>query len=450
MSSPQADDLWPTKVPPAEDAVDTALVRKNRDPKPGDKLGSYQLLEALGRGGMGMIFRARHLRLKKEFALKVLSSRFARDRNAQRRFQREIEALGRLEHPHLVRASDAGVENGIAFMVMELLDGMDLARVTDNRGPWPLAEACEAARQAALGLQHTHERGLVHRDIKPSNLWLTSAGIVKVLDLGLARMGTPRAGGSPMTSAGVWMGTPDYIAPEQILDSHSTDIRADLYSLGCTLFHLLSGEPPFGATSHPEMRDKNDAHLRQTPPDIRQRRPDVPDQLAAVLSKLLAKQPQDRYATPAKAAAALARFARNAHFEGLLANGKVADVPIASTQRDRPATRPRRPSVALTQRKRRVAWICGIGAFLTVGGIILLLLLFGRKSGQPSSPSSPQPQKRQEPVIWKPGPGPGPRPGPYPGPGPGPGPFPGPGPRPGPGPGSFPGPDPGLGPHPRP
>src|SRR5262249_30721108 len=161
----------------------------------------------------------RHVRLKKDFALKVLSPRLTCDPEAVRRFERETEALGRLEHVHLVRASDAGVECGTPFVVMELLEGMDLAKLTQQHGGWPVAEACEAVRQAALGLQHAHERGLVHRDIKPANLWLTSAGMLKVLDMGLARLCDDGDSRSLTRPGGGGMGTADYIAPEQVLDS---------------------------------------------------------------------------------------------------------------------------------------------------------------------------------------------------------------------------------------
>src|SRR5262249_54762456 len=158
---------------------------------------------------------------------------------------------------------------------------------------------------AALGLQHAFERGLVHRDIKPSNLWLTPSGVVKVLDMGLARLCGDDSNTGPMTAAGVWMGTPDYIAPEQILDSHSAAIRADLYSLGCRLFQFLTGEPPFGSSTHPELRQKSEAHLKEPPPNIRQRRAEVPAELSQVLARLMAKNPVDRFQTPAEAAAAL-------------------------------------------------------------------------------------------------------------------------------------------------
>src|SRR5262249_33677503 len=160
-------------------------------------------------------------------------------------------AGGRLEHPNLVRYTDAGEVEGKLFLVMELLDGEDLAKLVKARGPLPVAEACALVRQAALGLQHAHEQGLVHRDVKPSNLLLTTAGVVKVLDLGLARLCAAGPAGEALTSATQLMGTPDYMAPEQLLDSHAVDARTDLYSLGCTLYHLLAGDPPFGGPSYP-------------------------------------------------------------------------------------------------------------------------------------------------------------------------------------------------------
>jgi len=375
MPSQFSDDPWQTfSAPPA------AVLG------PGRVLGSYQLLAPLGNGGMGMVFRARHVVLKKEFALKVLSPRLACDADAIRRFQRETEALGRLEHPHLVRASDAGVIDGMPFLVMELLNGADLAQLTVERGPWPIAEACAAVLQAALGLQHAFERGLVHRDIKPSNLWLTPAGQVKVLDLGLARLCDE--GAVPMTEAGAWMGTPDYIAPEQILDSHTADTRADLYSLGCTLFHLLAGDPPFGASTHPTLRQKSEAHLREPPPDIRIRRADVPAGLAAVLARLLAKRPEDRYATPAEAAAALTPFAADARLETL--SGKHApSTPAASTRSEGPLpTTLERTTTASTQAKRLGLWIAA-AVVLLASGVGLAAYLSRHAEPDSSSPTLP-------------------------------------------------------------
>jgi serine/threonine protein kinase len=312
-AEPAATNPWQTQLTPDENtdgAGDTL-------PEPGSHLASYELIEKLGGGGMGVVFRARHVLLKKEFALKVLSPGLARDPEAMARFRREMQAVGRLEHVHLVRASDAAVIDGIPFLVMELLDGSDLARLTERIGPWPMAEACAAVRQAVLGLQRIHECGMVHRDIKPSNLLLTHGGVVKVLDLGLAQLAEEAETG-PMTEAGRMMGTPDYVGPEQILDSHAVDIRSDLYSLGCTLFHLLTGEPPFGKTTHPTLGRKREAHLTETAPDLRKRRPEVPEELAAVVARLLAKRPDERYATPAEVAAVLEPFTTAARLPRLL------------------------------------------------------------------------------------------------------------------------------------
>lgn len=383
MSSTASNDPWPTLPPFSKEmqAVST-LLEDEFAARPGQRLGSYELLASLGKGGMGMVFRVRHLRLKKEFALKVLSPNLARDREAIRRFERETEAMGRLEQVNLVRASDAGVENGVPFVVMELLEGMDLAKLTEQRGPWPIAEACEAVRQAALGLQHAYERGLVHRDIKPSNLWLTPGGVVKVLDMGLARLRDEECSSDLKTAAGMWMGTPDYMAPEHILDSHSADIRADLYSLGCTLFHFLTGDPPFSSSTHPSLRKKREAHLQEPPPDIRRLYPAVPAELAKVIARLLAKRPEDRFQTPADAAAALAPFADATELARLLtADGNV------------------RPSRVSPLRKRsRPRWlVLGIALMIACLGFIALQTSEHRASA-PGRPRSSGPVGQEEPI----------------------------------------------------
>jgi serine/threonine protein kinase len=359
------------------------------DLAPGCRLGSYELLQRLGSGGMGELFRARHLHLKKELALKVLSSRLTNDTEAALRFQRETEALGRLEHGHLVRATDAGVIDGVPFVVMELLDGMDLAKLTVQRGPWPVAEACAAMRQAALGLQHAHERGLVHRDIKPSNLLLTTAGVIKVLDLGLARLCMESTSGS-LTRPGSTMGTPDYIAPEQILDSHASDIRADLYSLGCSLFHLLTGEPVFGKLTHPTIARKHAAHLNEPPPDIRLRRPDVPPELAAVLARLLAKRPEDRYATPADVAAALEPFAAGARLASILQRTDAP--PLNGVATHPPQTTLATGGMAPGARRRRRPgrrYLLTLAGALLLGGLVLAAGPWLRRSPQSEGPSPP-------------------------------------------------------------
>lgn len=205
----------------------------------------------LGSGGMGTVYRAVHRKLNRTVALKLLPQDRFQSRDAVARFEREMQAVGMLQHPNIVAAHDAGEVDSCHFLVMELVDGEDIGHLLSRTGPLPIAEACEIARQAALGLQHIFENGLVHRDIKPSNLMLASPRqrnaqpTVKILDLGLAlldpnQLGAPRE----LTSTGQVMGTVDYMAPEQGLDTHSVDIRADLYSLGATLYKLLTGRAP--------------------------------------------------------------------------------------------------------------------------------------------------------------------------------------------------------------
>jgi serine/threonine protein kinase len=268
-------------------------------------LGEYEVLGPLGAGGMGEVYRARHRRLGKLVALKVLRRTRPASDQALARFRREMEAVGQLDHPHLVEAHDAGEQDGVVYLVLKLIEGIDLRRLVEERGPLPVAEACELVRQAALGLQYLHERGLVHRDVKPANLMRTPAGTVKVLDLGLARWRSA-AKADELTVAHMVLGTPDYLAPEQIANAAGTDIRADLYGLGATLFYLLTGKAPFA--HHDRARAKLKAHEAEAPPDVRSLRPEVPAGVATLVGRLLAKQPEHRFATPREVADALAPF----------------------------------------------------------------------------------------------------------------------------------------------
>jgi hypothetical protein len=266
---------------------------------------------------MGTVYKALHTSLKRVVAIKVLPPERVHDPHFLARFRREMEAVGKLNHPHVVQATDAGEAGGRHFLVMEFIDGPNLARVVELCGPLAVADACELARQAALGLQGAHEHGLVHRDVKPSNLILAPGGRVKLLDLGLVRL----LGDAPvteLTGSGQALGTPDFMAPEQGSGSRGVDIRADLYSLGCTLYKLLAGEPPFGGPEYDSALKKLRAHAEVPPPPIRGRREDVPEGLAAVLDRLLAKDPDGRYATPAEVAATLEPFAAGSDLTGLL------------------------------------------------------------------------------------------------------------------------------------
>jgi eukaryotic-like serine/threonine-protein kinase len=267
--------------------------------------GSYVLLERLGEGGMGTVFKARHRRLGKVVALKVIRPERLGSPTAVRRFWREVRAVAQLDYPHIVHAYDADEIGGTHFLVMEYVAGQDLARLVESRGPLPVDLACDCARQAALGLQHAHERGMVHRDVKPQNLMLAPSGMVKILDMGLARFGQAAdasQSSSHLTKDEVLMGTPDYMAPEQAVDAHTADGRADVYSLGCTFYFLLTGRVPFpGSTALKKMFK----HCWVEPEPVEHLRADVGPAVAVVVRKLMAKRPESRYQTPAEAAATL-------------------------------------------------------------------------------------------------------------------------------------------------
>ncbi len=283
----------------------------------------YDLLEKIGQGGMGTVYKALHGRLKRIVALKVLAEHRLHDPAAVDRFSREMQAVGKLAHPNIVRALDAGEADGRHYLVMEYIDGIDLARLSRRCGPLPVAEACELVRQAALALQHAHEHQLVHRDIKPSNVMLTSDGQVKLLDLGIALLQPDEPLTSDLTGTGQVMGTLDYMAPEQLDNTHAVDIRADVYGLGATLYKLLCGAAP---ATDSQSRFRLPGESIPPVPGIRTIRPDVPKPVAAVLEKMLAPNPDQRPNTPAEAAKALEPFAAKSNLKQL-ALAAASDAP---------------------------------------------------------------------------------------------------------------------------
>src|SRR5262249_9383646 len=211
------------------------------------RIGNYEILDRLGAGGEGTVFKARRRRMKRVVALKVLSREVVGTEQFAHRFQREVETIARLSHPNIVMAFDADEDEAGPFLVMEFVNGRDLASEVTTGGPLPVADAVDRILQAARGLDYAHSRGIVHRDIKPGNLLRDAAGVVKVGDLGFARISGPGAGPGGQTSltqAGSIFGTVDYMSPEQAVDSGTVDQRADIYSLGCTLHFLLTGHPP--------------------------------------------------------------------------------------------------------------------------------------------------------------------------------------------------------------
>ena len=290
------------------------------------QLGEYQLLEKLGEGGMGAVYKARHLKLDKLVALKILPHDRLQNPTALARFEREMKAVGRLNHLHIVQAHDAREIDGTHFLAMEYVEGLDLAKLISATGPLRVADACGLASQAAAGLDYAHRQGLVHRDVKPTNLMVDRQGQVKILDLGLALLASDRRADEEITVAGQVMGTADYMAPEQVSDSHNVDARADIYSLGCALYALLAGRPPFHAAGDKCVVTKMMAHLYEDPTPIGEVRPDVPAGLAAVLGRMMAKRPEDRLATADDVRAALSPFCPGADLPGLLARASAPSV----------------------------------------------------------------------------------------------------------------------------
>jgi len=369
-------------------------------------LGSYLLLHKLGGGGMGQVFKARHQKLGRVVALKVIRKERMQDANVLRRFHREIQAVAQLSHPNIVMAYDADEVDGTHFFTMEYVEGLDLAKRVIRLGVPPVALACEIVRQTALGLQHAHEKGLVHRDIKPSNLIIAGkdseqaangAPRVKVLDLGLARLALPSADQevSQITGYGLFIGTPDYVAPEQAANPHGADIRADLYSLGCTFYFLLAGVVPFPDSSPV---NKLFRHQKDEPEPVEKLRPDVPTAIADIVRRLMAKSPAARYQTPQELANELEALI-GADGQLLASNSKSSwtvrlpnarqlfglgprsspSLGSSTSSPARPAAVPRRPP-----RPRLLRWSLALGGigFLVAATVLATTLLTG--AAQPS------------------------------------------------------------------
>jgi formylglycine-generating enzyme required for sulfatase activity/serine/threonine protein kinase len=266
----------------------------------------YEVQRKLGQGGMGVVYLACNKLMDRLEVLKVVNPGLLGHPGAMDRFLQEIRSAARLQHTNVVTAYAAARLGDLLMLSMEFVDGMDLNRLVAEKGPLPVAHACHYARQAALGLQHAHEQGLVHRDIKPNNLILGRKSVVKILDFGLAKVRREEEGANTgLTGSNMMMGTPDYMAPEQATDTRGADIRADIYSLGCTLHFLLTRKPPFVARSYAEALL---AHQQRRPEPVNELRPDVPERLAAVVARMLAKDPAARYQTPGEVARELAPF----------------------------------------------------------------------------------------------------------------------------------------------
>ncbi len=286
------------------------------------ELGMYELIKPLGRGGMGAVYLATHKQLKKQVAIKLLPMMSSEDSDVRARFDREIRVVGKLNHPSIVAATDAGEIDGTQFLVMEYVPGLDLSRLARLLGKLPVADACELMRQVALGLSCAHAEGVVHRDVKPSNLMLDESGRIRILDFGLAQLSVWDEASVDLTTVGQLMGTLDYMAPEQAEFSGSVDYRADLYAMGATLFRLLCGRPPLAAAPNQSPLEKLRMLANHQSPKLDTLCPAAPADLVKLVASLLSRSPQDRPASAAHVAEQLAPFAEGSKLVDLLQQAK--------------------------------------------------------------------------------------------------------------------------------
>lgn len=314
----------------------------------GQTLGHYDLIEIVGTGGMGAVFRGHDTALNKTVAVKVLLPSSGDDEDLLRRFKNEAQSAARLDHVHAARVYYVGEERGLHYIVYEYIEGRNIRDLVVSGGPLPVDEALRYTYQISDTLAHAAARDVVHRDIKPSNILVTDDGIAKLVDMGLARLHQVEHSGGDLTASGVTLGTFDFISPEQARDPRTADTRSDIYSLGCTLYFMLAGQPPFPSGT---VLQKLLQHEGDAPPDVRQLRADCPDELAGIVRTMLAKKPEHRFQTPAALMSELASFAERAGIGSL----GTAVVPSA----------PRRRSDAGA--RRHVPWI--------VAGVTLVLLV---------------------------------------------------------------------------
>ena len=343
------------------------------------RFGPYLLLDKLGEGGMGVVYRAWHGKARRVDAVKVIRPDRLSSKTVGRRFLREIKLTADLLHPNLVRAVGAGEVEGKWYLATECVRGADLGALVRHRGPLPPADACRAVADAAAALGYIAGRGLVHRDVKPSNLVMEKAtGRVKLLDFGLSgglRGAGPESVAATLTAAGVMLGTPDYMAPEQASDPHGVDVRADLYALGGALLYLLTGKPPFAGSTV----DKLVAHATAPPPPLVLPDGSSPAELASVVCRLLAKKPADRFQTPEELIGALDELRFDAP-----AGSAVVAVPVEeaaeTVQNGRSSdfdglTVPMAARAAATRPARRWVWWAAAGVAAAAAGVVGALLL---------------------------------------------------------------------------
>ena len=363
-------------------------------PAPPIMLGPYEVRGRIDGGGMGDVYQAWHTKLKKVVALKLLTPDRARHPAAIARFQREMEASGLVgDHPNVVRATDANEDRGIHYLAMDLIPGRDLSDLSGRVGMLSVADACELMRQAALGLAHLHRHGVIHRDFKPSNIMVTPDGAVKILDLGLAILPRDRPSiDDTLTDAWTVMGTADYMAPEQIFDSHHVTPAADLYSLGCALFRLLAGRAPFEELQYAVRPQKFKAHAMVEAPRLDRFRADAPPELTELLAKLLSKSPGERPASAEAVALELQRFTAGADLPALMRRCESSQSQLEAVFQETPPN-PVSPTVTLRGRrrtKRRIAAVAiAIGLLPVAVGIAVRGVPWNSRTVETPEPLEP-------------------------------------------------------------
>jgi len=342
-----------------------------RLPIPGEMLGHFRVDEFIGGGGMGRVFRAWDARLERPVALKILPPEQASEPEIRARFLNEARSAAKLVHPGFALVYEAGEENGLFYIAFEFIEGNNLRSLVEREGPLPVEEALRIVLQVAQALAHAARKGVVHRDIKPSNILLTPDGQAKLIDLGLARIQIPTNGAADLTASGVTLGTFDYISPEQARNPRAADQRSDIYSLGCTLFYLLTGQPPYPGGN---VLQKLLQHQGEPPPDIRKIRKDVPLEVARLLFRMMAKRPEDRFQT-AEDLAAEVRWLLDR-------------LDTLSQQSSRPH-RQTRMSIPPALRIH-LPWLVPVGVFVIIGW--LLFLWWGSPPPESPEPEFPPPK----------------------------------------------------------
>jgi serine/threonine protein kinase len=334
----------------------------------GERLGHFELHEFVGGGGMGAVFRALDTMLNRTVAVKVLSQEQSGDEETLLRFKNEAQSAARLDHENISRVYYVGEDRGWNYIVFEFIEGINLRDLVERQGPLPLATTVSYTLQIADALAHASGRDVVHRDIKPSNVLITPDDRAKLVDMGLARLHQVEPAGNDLTASGVTLGTFDYISPEQARDPRNADVRSDIYSLGCTLYFMLTGRPPFPQGT---VLQKLLQHQGDEPPDPRDFRDDLPDDLVPILRTMMAKSPAKRFQSPAELCTDLVAFANR---NGIPAVGTSGLVLLSTSEQAPP------------QWRRHLTWAVPLAILFIVAG---LLNVFWSLTTDPAIPPKP-------------------------------------------------------------